>query len=176
MNFKLMFLLFAFLAFTGCSNLSKNFIKSGDLTMKGGHFQNQSWRDEISFKRYSWFHEMTMVFDVLLARVPTSSPFYQWFSNPEKSTLNDCRDSYVVMTYHWDSKKVSKSDFLAEAEKAGYEKVDLKNFAAEMRLHPDFESLSLQLYSVFGLCRENNLVNNSTFFVNFPGFREVNIR
>lgn len=159
--------------FGSCSNLSKNFSKKGEFVLRGGTFQNSQWNKTLEFDRYSWFHEVTMVYDLIVARVDPRSPFYDWFSTAEKGTLANCSDSYLVVDYALDADRISKKMVENDAKRAGYEKIALNSFKSHLSLHPDVEALSLQLYDVYGFCYKGELSSREKVIVRFPGFKEV---
>lgn len=161
------------LLLSSCSNLSKNFTKDGDFVLRGGTFQSSKWKDQLHFKRYSWYHEVTMLYDVILTRIDPRSPFYDWFSNSEKKSLATCSDAYVAFDYSLDSEKISQKMMQNDAKRSGYEKIALPSFKSHLKLHPDVEELSLQLYDVFGYCYKGEISNKNKIFVRFPGFNEV---
>ena len=136
-----------------CGNLSKNMIKQGKTEMRGGTKGSQTWNSDLVFSRYSWYQELTMVFDLLLARVDNTSPFYAWFSQSEKETFSKCADAMVSMTYALDQKKVSHQSFMIEMEKNGYNQLLVPGFESFLKLHPDFNKYSFSLYKVHGYCR-----------------------
>lgn len=161
---------------SSCSNLSKNFTKNGDFTLRGGKFQNTQWNDLLVFDRYTWYHEVTMLYDLIVTRIDPRSPFYDWFSNGEKKTLAACSDAYVVIDYSLDSERISHKMMENDAKRAGYEKIALQSFKSHLKLHPDVEELSLQLYDISGFCYKGELSSREKIFVRFPGFNEVSVK
>ena len=165
-------LIFILSILMGCSNLSKNMVKEGTFTLRGGKHENQTWSESLTFRRYSWFHELTLFYDVMLADIPESSPFYQWFSPSEKRIISSCRQKKIAITYQMDSKKISDGMFEREIKKFGYSKYLVPQFEQSFNMHPDHENQSLQLYKIFVLCsKEDNRVAK----VAFPSFREVDL-
>ena len=132
-------LVLMFMLLGGCSNLSKNFSKKGEFNLRGGKFQNSEWKEILSFKRYSWYHEVTMLYDMMLSRLDSKSPFYDWLSNGEKKTINSCDDFYVMLDYSLDSKRVSKKMVENDVKRVGYEKIVLKGFESYLINYFDVE-------------------------------------
>ena len=94
------------LILTACaSNLSKNFIKEGSHIIKGGFSKNVKWDEKLEFKRYSWFHELTMMFDLMLVDLDENSPFYNWLSDDEKADIAQCNRFQIILLYNLDDKK-----------------------------------------------------------------------
>jgi len=160
----------------GCSTpLSSNFTSKSELSLKGGVFQKKEWQEELKFKRYSWFQDVTMLHDLLLVKSGEMGPFSQWFNAYESKMANSCQEFYVALSYALDPKKLSQRMLLSNLSEHGFEKVLLSHFENHIRLHPRFVAHSLHLYSVYGLCRKSgNSKNEGTqVFVDFPGFKRL---
>lgn len=170
---KSLSLLILIFGITSCSNLSKNFTKKGDFYLRGGQFQASKWKESLKFHRYTWFHEVTMLYDMMLSRIDSKSPFYDWFSNSEKKLISACSDFYLMLDYSIDSKKVSKKMVENDAKRSGYEKIVLRDFEKHLINHPDVEELSLQLYETSGLCYKGEQSTQEKILVRLPGFTET---
>lgn len=173
---KLILSISLMLLITSCSSLSKNMTKSGDFVIKNGNHKDISWDEDLKFDRYSWYHEWTLLLDVMMAEVDKNSSFYNWFSRSEKGLLNRCSDAYITMSYHLDPDRISQKMFLAEMQKLGYEKIITPRFSKAMELHPDHESQSLQLYKSYVLCRERVPSMKLAKTVTLPSFSQVKIK
>jgi len=170
MNKLLIFLLFLI---TACSNLSKNTIQDGELLIKNGVAQNQAWKENLSFKRYSWYHELTLQFEVLVGRIPEQSGFNFWLSKEELADISRCQNFYVLMAYSQDTKNIPYSVLNDQLEKSGFNKIELIEFKRNLWQHPDSNMNSLKLYQVYGICKKDNL---KPFLISFPGFSEIEIK
>lgn len=162
----------------GCSSLSKNSVKTGAARFTGGVYKDQSWQTEIGFARYSWFNELTLLLDVLVTKVEPFDPFYQWFSVLEKEMMRDCADFKVAMVYALDPSRLSEREFLNQAADVGYQRVPLPQFRSYLRMHPEYDRQSFQLYSVYGLCQKRGAsaeLEGSKIPVAMPSFNEVEI-
>ncbi|MDD0853924.1 hypothetical protein HBN50_12500 [Halobacteriovorax sp. GB3] len=166
-------LLFSLLFLISCTNLSKNIIKEGEFTLKRGVYKTSQWDESLEFKRISWFHELTLQFDLLITKLDDDTRFRKWLSPSEKALLADCRDHYLVLSYHLDSDKISKRMLFSDMERQGYKEYLLPNFQRNIKLHPDFELLSLQLYSLNLLCSKEE--KSKDLSVTFPGYKSVNL-
>lgn len=160
------------LLFIACANLSKNSIKEGDFSIKRGVYKNQSWDESLNFDRVSWYHELSLNFDLLITKVDSTSPFLNWLSPSEKALFNECKDHFLALTYHLDSDRISKRMFYSQMNEQGYKDYLIPNFARALKLHPDFEFLSLQLYQVSLLCNKDKA---GELEVTFPSFRTVKL-
>lgn len=159
------------LFFVGCTNLSKNTIKEGTLLVKNGTMAEQVWtRENLNFKRYSWYHELTLQFDVMISEVSPQSSFNFWFAKDELLVAQKCGDFKIVMAYSYDTKIVPYSHLNKQLELSGYKKIEIPEFKKQLLQHPDSEMNSLRLYQVYGICREER--NHSVLKLSLPGFIE----
>lgn len=162
---------------TSCGSLSKNMVKTGEASFVGGVYKETAWDDSLHFKRYSWYQELSLLFDFLVAEVPEKSPFRNWFSASEQTVINGCDDFKVVMTYYLDSSRISETMLWTQAAEAGYERVSLTHFGPYLKLHPQFNKQSFHLYHVEGLClKSGKNASNAEILVSFPNYREVIIK
>ncbi len=169
---KRSFLLILILSFgfMSCSNLSKNLVKKGSLVFHSGKSREKSWDDDLVFHRVSWYKELTLYFDALYVKLDSSSPFASWLSDAESNFLAKCKEPWVVLVYAHDSDKISTSMFFEQIEKKGFEKYVLNDFSRNLKMHPDYEKMSLVLHKIHGLCSNSNLAGHE---VNFPGFESI---
>jgi hypothetical protein len=163
-------LLFCVFFFGGCSNLSKNTVESGKFAIRNGVMGTKSWNEDLVFDRYSWYHELTLQFELLIAKMPPQSGFNFWLSKDELEQVNKCRDTRIVMAYSLDTKIIPYSQLYEQLERNGFAKFELIEFKRNLIAHPDSVMNSLKLYHVFGVCRKGN--EFSQVKISFPGFTE----
>lgn len=166
---KKLFLLSALLL-TGCSNLTKNYVKDGKFHVKSGTAYEKVWNDKLVFDRTSWYHELTMQFDLLTVDLKPTSPFYNWLSKNEQEQASKCRDFKIGLAYSLDTVILPYSHLNAQLEEAGFQKIELIEFKKQLVQHPDSEMYSLNLYKVFGMCRA--ISSSKPLILNFPGYTE----
>ncbi|MCO4792138.1 MAG: hypothetical protein KC493_00395 [Bacteriovoracaceae bacterium] len=174
MKNKLIFITL-FMLLASCSNLSKNFIKQGKQNVRGGYSKNVKWDSTLSFNRYSWFHELTMMFDLMIVDLDENSPFYNWLSDDEKADVANCNRFQVALLYSLDDRRISKKDLLNQFEEQGHEQLLLSHFTSNFKLHPDLESMSLQLYDIYGFCKKG-IDSKKAPSVLFPGFPNLMLK
>lgn len=159
-----------------CSSLTKNAVRQGETKFSGGVYKEEKWSSDLTFNRYSWFNELTLLLDVLVADVGPFNPFHQWFSVQEKETIKSCENFRVVMSYALDSMRLSQTDFINQAQNVGYERVALPQFKSYLRLHPEYDRQSFQLYDIYGLCQKKGIsldLEGSKIPVALPSFPEI---
>ncbi len=173
-NFLIAIIFTASFLMVGCSNLSKNMTKSGTFVVRNGNYADKTWKENLSFERYSWYQEMSLQFDLMITRMNSSSSFNYWFSADELKQVNECNDFRLVLLYTLDSKRISHSLFFEQAEAANFHRFELMTFKKQLLMHPDSSENSLGLYQVYGLCKKTKDLR--PIMVNFPSFQEVVIR
>ncbi len=168
---KKLFLIFL-LTFS-CSTLNKNMVKIGTYDISGGVFENLKWDTSLTFKRISWFKELTLTFEIFMTTVTKDSPFYVWFSEDEKRMVESCLDNKIVLTYAWDPMQISREGFYAEVEKLGYERMSIPNFHSHVKMHPNFARINVYLYKTSLICRKK--IGDQKLVISFPGFNSVTL-
>lgn len=159
---------------TSCStNLTKNSVQEGTFLLRNGTFSDKVWRENLVFQRNSWYHELTMTFDLMMAQVTPQSAFNFWFSKEELESMISCADSRVVMAYSLDTKSIPYSSLYEQLEKSGYTRIDLLNFKKHLLQHPDAEVSAFRLYHIFGICKKAK--DAKPLIINYPGYLEKSI-
>lgn len=153
-----------------CSNLSKNIVQEGDLILKNGTFADKIWKENLVFQRNSWYHELTLQFDVMMAHVSPQSAFNFWFSKDELTSMAQCGDARVVMAYSLDTKDIAYSSLYDQLEKSGYTRFDLLEFKKQILQHPDAQLYGFRLYHIFAICKKTK--DDKPLIINFPGYSE----
>ncbi|MDO9184270.1 MAG: hypothetical protein Q7U04_17785 [Bacteriovorax sp.] len=166
-----LFLVIIILAAVSCSsNLTKNLVQDGSLILRNGTFNDKVWREDLVFSRNSWYHELTLQFDLQLAPVSPQSSFNFWFSKSELDLMGKCDDARVALAYTLDTKDIPYSSLYEQLEKAGYTRFDLIEFKKHLLQHPDSQLYGFKLYHVFGICKKTR--DSKALAINFPGYLE----
>lgn len=156
------------LSLSSCSNLTKNLVKSGEFSVHRGVYENKKWDENLLFVRKSWYHELTLHFDLMAAGITSENPFYHWFSETEKNALNACANVIVLLSYQFDADRISTTSLDNQLREQGLKLVSIPAFQNQMRNHPDFEHLSLSLYRVKALCAESKKMEVKILFPGHP--------
>jgi hypothetical protein len=169
------FILITFLAalLTSCANLSKNTVKEGDYIVRNGTAGTNIWKENLVFTRVSWYHELTLQFDLMMAPIAPQSSFNFWFSKEELEAAGKCGDFRIVLAYSADTKIIPYSYLNEQLDLAGFKKLDLNAFKRNFMQHPDSEMNSLRLYQLYGVCRSGS--EHRPLIFNFPGFTEKTV-
>ncbi len=173
-KYKVLLLLFLAGGFiVSCSNLTKNTVREAGFTIKNGVVADKKWTEDLRLNRLSWHHEMTLQFDLMMGNILPQSGFNFWFSRSEQSLIDKCSDFRIVMAYSQDTKYIPYSYLNDQIKNAGFQKIELTEFKANLLQHPDSELNSLRLYQIFGICRIEKSPKPLIF--NFPGYSEVTL-
>lgn len=172
MKNKQVLILFVILmsVYSCASNLSKNLVQDGKLLVRNGTFTDKLWKEDLVFKRNSWYHELTLQFDFMLASISPQSAFNFWFSKNELDSMVNCSDSRVVMAYSLDTKDIPFSSLYQQIENAGYSRIELIEFKKHLLQHPDAQLNGFRLYHIFGICKKTK--DAKALIINFPGYLE----
>ena len=157
----------------GGGSSSKNFVKKGTFYLVGGRFEQLQWQDKLSFKRVSWYHELTLLFDMMLSEWKGDSKFSYWLSPAEQDIVERCHRFYLLLSYATDSGDINHAMFNQIMKNNGLNLIEMPNFRTSLRLHPDFASNSLRHYQVHGLCQKNPIPKSDRKIV-LPSFAPVN--
>ncbi len=174
MRLKNLWILALLLLSVSCSNLTKNTVQETHLIVKNGTFNDKVWNEDLVFQRVSWYHELTLQFDVMLAGVAPQSAFNFWFSKDELDQMMKCGDARVVLAYSQDTKDIPYSMLYDQLEKSGFTRFDLIEFKKQLLQHPDSQQNGLRLYHIFGICKKVN--DHKPLIINFPGYSEKSIK
>ncbi len=165
----LIFLIFC----VACSSLSHNMIQTGDLSFQGGRFNDKEWSDRLTFKRVSWFKELSLEVDALIYTVDKKSPFYNWFSSEEQRSISNCHQYLVALVYTALEGNIKKSDFKDQMKENGYSDQQIPSFTHNLKGHPEFSQKALMQYRVVGFCREIGTTSKLRFHL--PNYAEAAI-
>jgi len=158
----------------GCSSSTKNLINHNQFSIREGSYGTKKWSDDLVFKRTSWFQEISMLFEVLSSEINSSSPFFEWFSNFEKSEIHKCGHFVLILSYKLTDTRLSDGMFVEELKKSGYQLMEIPHFKDNLKLHPDYLIELLEHYKVRGACHKD-AKKGSDLLITFPGYEPANI-
>jgi hypothetical protein len=157
-----------------CSNLSKNIVQDSDLFLKNGTFADKTWKEDLVFQRTSWYHELTLQLDLMMAPISPRSSFNFWLSKDELENMVKCGDSRVVLAYSLDTKDIPYSTLYDQFEKSGFTRFEIPEFKKQLLQHPDSQQFGFRLYHIFAICKK--LDDHKPLIMNFPGYSEKTIK
>jgi hypothetical protein len=166
---KLLNLLFLFLCFSCAVGKTRKKISQSEIYFKGGVSESKQWSEELSFKRFSWFNEVEMGHDVLVANIKTNSPFINWMKS-NRTIVGRCEAFKVAMIYS-NSSDTNLSFLKEEIEKSGFEIVSIPNFKRGLKSHANFTDWRLGYHRIIGLCGKKDL----NISISIPGFQKYQL-
>lgn len=141
-----------------------NRVGESSLAVHGGIKADKEWTDSLHFERRSFYIEATLMHDVLIAKLESSSPFYDWFS----SLPSGCTPAYVLLTYNKQGTILSPSVITNQIEQSGYNIIVVPTFANHITSNSSFRKRNLNFYNVRALCPTEN---KKDIVLNLPGFK-----
>lgn len=165
-------------AIAGCSMYQKNYNKNatGLVDFVGGAYKKEYWNDHLFMKRMSWYHGMTLYYDVIIWNADPDSNFAKWFSAAEKEYFGKCENFLVTIGYSADPTKISHVSFREQMKFNGYDDVVINNFAGYVKAHPSAIEWRLQNYKVIGFCKRSpTRMETTNLAINFPGFKQLEV-
>ncbi len=156
-----------------CSHVSQKQVYQKQEKISGGVFEQEEWKDALKFKRVSWYSEVNMHYEALIAPLEEKSPFRKWLSEDEKNMVKACTSFFIAQIYTIDSEIISHQMFISQVEKAGFKTFLIPHFAKELNAHPEVSWRNLKTYQVTGICNSQNNVLKMP--ISFPGFPAVMI-
>ena len=163
---KLLLVTMLFLLSCSVHKTRKNFV-AGEIAIDGGSYQNLEWKDEMKFKRYSWFNEASMKYDILLSELKNSSKFATWMGR-DRSKLLNCRKLLVGLVYTDINAKYGKPYLISQFEKFGYGNIVMVDFNSHFEAHHSFKDWQLSEHKIVGFCKKDD--NSKNVEIDIPGF------
>jgi hypothetical protein len=156
-----------------CTNLSKNMVKKDEFVIRNGIYRNIKWKETLTLKRVSWYHELTLLFETIYGHIDKKSKFYHWFSIDEQKRIEKCDDVILSINYSLDTDRISHGMYDSIMRNANYEKIVVPNFTKALRMHPDYKRLSLTLYKTQVYCKKSKI--KGPVYINFPNYSEIKL-
>ncbi|HXH76048.1 MAG TPA: hypothetical protein VNJ08_13845 [Bacteriovoracaceae bacterium] len=161
----------------GCAaHKNYNQTTTGRVVYTGGIYQKEVWDDYMQMQRMSWYHGMTLYYDVIFWKADASSPFSKWFSAAEKEYFTKCESFIVTAGYSADPTKISHVNFREQMKLNGYDDVVINSFGSYIKSHPSSIEWRFQNYKVIGFCKRSpTRLGTSNLAINFSGFKQLEV-
>ena len=166
--------IFITILISACSSLSVSTIKEGDLTIRDGRFNNLEWSEDLTFKRLSWYHELTLLYDFLIAEIPVHSNYRRWFTPGESISANSCGKFYIAGVYATRDSRVNQNDIWNSFDTNRVKFINVNGFYQNLSFTDYFISNSFRLYKFWGICVRNQ-GEVVTVKLAFPGYKSKQI-
>jgi|LULF01.1.fsa_nt_gb hypothetical protein len=165
--YRLLFIIF--LLMTSCSSVeTRRITYASDLVLNGGRYEDKSWDESLEFKRFSWYQDATLNYDILITPLTSTSPFSNWLGS-DKNLLQQCSEFFIALVYADVNSSGGNSLLINEltTDEQIVEKT-LLDFSNQIKAHPNIIDWKIFNYKVVGLCSKST--NPSKFHVTVPGF------
>jgi hypothetical protein len=173
---KFFILIIVALLFGCAAHKNYNQTTTGRVVFTGGLYKDEIWNDHMIMKRMSWYHGMTLYYDVVLWKTSPESPFSKWFSPTEREYFSKCEHLIVTAGYSADPTKISHVNFREQMKLNGYDDVVISTFGNYIKSHPSSIEWRFQNYKVLGFCKRSpTRMNTSKLAINFPSFRQLDV-
>lgn len=152
-----------------CSSYNaRRSVSESETVIRNGVYQDREWTDELIFKRFSWYSDATMKYDILLSKLDSKSGFSNWLET-DANLLGTCSDLYIGLFYSSLSSTQRNSYLLSQLTKQGFSQNTLLTFSSELKAHQNFIDWGLGDYKIIGLCRRDN--SKTPVTISIPGFK-----
>ena len=149
------------------NNSRKDFTKS-ELSLRGGVSASREWSDDLTFKRYSWYKETVLNYDILLAEINKDSPFIDWMES-DLPKMEGCHKFYIGLFYTRALATYSSVNLISKIEAQGYEDFILPDFRDNFQAHPNAMDWEIVNHKLVGLCQKNS--STGSIKIKIPGFK-----
>jgi hypothetical protein len=166
------------ITFLSCAT-SENLVRQSNVIFPGGSFKERTWNDKLDFRRTSWYISSTLAYDVLIARLDSTSPFSLWLESNQKMVADNCRDFYVMLMYTNTNSLIldleSPSEIRKQMTDIGFEEVSIAAYRSYLAAHPIFSDWHLKNHKIAGFCYKNLSNVPKQIFLSLPGFKSIDI-
>lgn len=149
-------------------NKSRQDFSVSKLGLRGGVSTEKEWRDELTFKRYTWYKEAVISYDILLSDIDSKSPFIDWMEN-DRSKMDGCSKFYIGLFYSKDLAAYSTKNLISMVEEQGFEAFIIPRFKDNFDAHPNSMDWEIIGHKMVGLCRTDS--SSSSIKIKIPGFK-----
>jgi hypothetical protein len=171
---KIFFTLILILVSISCStNGTRRPIHQSEITLSGGSYGGESWKEKIKFNRISWFRDANLSHEVLTAKLTGNSKFSNWMGS-DKLQLSSCQEFQIALLYADVNSTLGTSYLLSQLTKGGYNQISILDFSQEIKSHPNYKDWKLNRHKVYGLCLKDGKGNNSVEIA-IPGFKNTKV-
>jgi hypothetical protein len=144
------------------------------LTVKDGVSGSDHWKEDLIFYRMSWFHDVTLFYEVNTASFSPKSAYVAWFSPDEqKKIVSKCKQILLLVDYFYESRHVNAVYLKDELKQMGMEELSSPIFDKNLINNDDFSPLASRSYKNTVFC---NPIKPLKFIeLTVPGFMQSKV-
>ena len=154
--------------------MSVSTIRNGELVITEGRYHNLSWSEDLVFKRTSWYYELSLLYDFLIAEVPINSNYRRWLLPGEAISANNCAKLYIAGVYASRDRRVNSNDIWRAFDTNKLQFTNVNGFYRNLSFSSKFITNSFSSYKFWGICLKNDNEQIPVKF-SFPGYTEKQI-
>ena len=139
----------------GCSSLSISTVKDGEFRLGEGRLGELEWKEDLIFKRFSWYYELSLLYEFLIAEVPVNSNYRRWFTSGESISANSCGKFYVAAVYASRDDRTNPNHIWKEFDTNKVKFINVNGFYRNLSFSESFVTNSFNLYKFWGICVKN---------------------
>lgn len=170
MRLKFYSLIVLVLIFSACSMQSKNIMKTDHYYLTSGIYKVNTWKDSLKFNRYTYYQDLSVKLDIMIAPYERLGNFKQWISNSDQEKITKCSQYYIVMIYDNQGDIFSSSNIFKELL-ANNTQIKSQTFIDNVKRHPTYRIDLLDQYYISGICLKE--IKNELFELNLPGYSDL---
>ena len=136
----------------GCGSASVNQLNRDSFILRDGYFHGRPLKTQMVFKRFSWFKEASLMYELRLAPLSEESSYFQWLSPQTQSDVRECPRFYIGMLYSKSSDYIPHRLVKNQLEGQGARMQVVPGFWRSFKMHPQFEREALQRHRLRGIC------------------------
>lgn len=155
-------------------NQSRRPVLKSKVVLKGGEYQDESWKDELAFKRISWFQDATLTQEIIIGELKKDSPFGVWFGN-QKLALDRCHQFFVSFLYADINANPKVNHLSSELKGNALSEQAVLEFSGQIKAHPMYGDYKLQNHKVVGWCNKSNRDIND-ISITLPGYKTQKLK
>ena len=158
---------------SACSTMDTNYVKRSVHHVKGGKSRTSEWKEELTFKRTSWYYQASLLYEINIAQIAPDSAFLNWFDDGELSSVKGCKQLLWVIDYAYDGRRVQKNYVKNILSNKGFVDISAPNFEKNFINHPDTPLMTNRNYKMQLFCHQSTTMNE--IYATIPGFNEEKI-
>ena len=159
---------------TSCSSLSVSMVKEGTFTLSSGILNETTWDEKLEFKRYSWFYELSMMYDLLITPISINSNYKRWFEKSEAISANNCSRFYIAAVFSSRDRRSNSNDIWNNFNIDDLQITNVNGFYRNLSFSSSYSVNSFNLYKFWGICVKN-AGGEIPIEISIPGYKTQKI-
>lgn len=164
----ILFLVFLF----SCSSLSENQVLVGNDAFDGGSLGEREWKEDLKFKRVSWYSKAHLAYDTYIAKLSNDNQFRNLITINDQENITACPNVLITFSTSNFNRALSDSEIRELLQPQGFEVINTPGLVKNLKLHADYSRLKLHMYRPFVFCSKNPI---SLINLNLANYKDISI-